>query len=338
MESTLIHMDVWRQISFANRSNTMKQMKKLSALAAGSMTIALLLGTSLVQAEATVCLEDNTATEIKDLLVIYDNNTGSDTFDVTFRYETGFSVYGQNLDDFPFELTDGRKEEKAGATMIAINEALDPTSASSAGVSSQDSYYIGIEEEQEGDAGLIAYIGGEYIASIWEPCKTDCLLSAGIVGADVLRTWVELSTPDGAACDDGPPPGPSFSIIPAITASWKDIDRDGEGYNIEIIGTPGNYTLLVYFFTYDAAGKQMWLVGTGPVVGDTAVVPVQVTSGPVFGDLYDPTDVLRKDWGTLTFIFTSCNLGTMTYNSTMGFGMGTANISRLTSVAGLSCP
>ena len=301
--------------------------------------LALILTASWQPAQAEeVCLDGNTATEIKDLLVIYDN--GSETFDVTFRYETGFSVYGQNLDDFPFELTDGRKEEKAGATMIAINEALDPTSASSTGVSSEDKYYIGVEEEQEGAAGLIAYIGGEYIASIWEGCKTDCLLSAGIVGADVLRTWVELSAPDGADCDDGggPPPGPSFSIIPAITASWKDLARDGEGYNIEIIGTAGNYTLLVYFFTYDAAGKQMWLVGTGPVVGDTAVVPVQVTSGPVFGAGYDPDDVVRENWGTLTFKFTTCNAGTMTYDSTMGFGMGTANISRLTSVAGLSCP
>jgi len=81
----------------------------------------------------------------------------------------------------------------------------------------------------------------------------------------------------------------------------------------------------------------MWLVGSGPANGDTAVVPVQVTSGAVYGDDFDPTDVLKEDWGTLTFKFTSKDTGTVERASTMGFGTTTVDIIRLTSVTGLSC-
>jgi len=49
----------------------MKQMKKLSTLAASSMVIALLLGTSLAQAEE-VCLDRDTVIGIKDLVVVTD--------------------------------------------------------------------------------------------------------------------------------------------------------------------------------------------------------------------------------------------------------------------------
>lgn len=82
----------------------------------------------------------------------------------------------------------------------------------------------------------------------------------------------------------------------------------------------------------------MYLVGSGPVDGDTAVVPVVVTSGPVYGDAFDKDDVVRETWGTLTFTFTSCNEGSVVRASTTGFGTTTESFIRLTSVTGLTCP
>ena len=90
-------------------------------------------------------------------------------------------------------------------------------------------------------------------------------------------------------------------------------------------------------YTYDANGNQMWLLGVGSANGGTAVVPMQVTSGAVFGPGFDPDDVIREDWGTITFTFSSCNAGTAEYVSN-DFGSGTFDIERLTSVAGLKCP
>ena len=96
--------------------------------------------------------------------------------------------------------------------------------------------------------------------------------------------------------------------------------------------------MLAYFYTYDDAGNQMYLVGSGEVDGDTAVVPVVVTSGPSYGDDYDKDDLVRETWGTLTFTFTSKDTGTVERASTMGFGTTTEDIVRLTSATGLECP
>jgi len=43
-------------------------------------------------------------------------------------------------------------------------------------------------------------------------------------------------------------------------------------------------------------------------------------------------------WGTLTFTFTDCNHGTVNFDSMIGYGTGSMNLTRLTLPAGLSCP
>jgi len=318
----------------------MKQMKKLSALAAGSMVIALLLSTSLAKAEE-VCLDGDTVIGIKDLVVVTDQ-FDTINIDVDFTYKTGFEVYGSGLDNFPFD--GANAEEDVFAVMIAINESLGTNNPvpGSAGQSGQDVYFIGAEEEQEGGAGLIAAVGSENLTGqFWDPCTrtNDCIAGAAILAADERFTYADLSRAvDGASCDGGGPPPPTFTITAGITGSWYDRERDGEGYNIEIVGSSLDPQLLAYFYTYDDAGNQMWLVGQGPANGDTAVVPVQVTSGAVYGDDFDKDDVVRQDWGTLTFTFSSCTAGSVVRASTMGFGTTTENFVRLTSITGLTCP
>jgi len=158
--------------------------------------------------------------------------------------------------------------------------------------------------------------------------------------SDQRFTYAVLSYANDSSCDGAPPSEPptSFNIIPCITGSWYLEARDGEGYNIEILGSGLELSMLAYFYTYDDDGNQMWLVGSGPIDGDTAIVPVQVTSGPVYGDDYDKEDVLREDWGTLTFKFDTKDTGSVVRDSTMGFGTTTEDIDRLTYVSDLSCP
>jgi hypothetical protein len=322
----------------------MKQMKKLSAMATASMAIGLLLGTSMALAEE-VCLDGDTVIGIKDLVVVT-NQFDTINIDVDFRYATGFDVYGSGLDNFPFDMANA--EEDLFATMAAINNTLGANNPvpGSAGQPGEDVYFIGAEEESEGGAGLIAAVGSENLTGdFWDPCTqaNDCLVGAAVLDADERFTYADLSRASGSSCSNAPPdpedpPTTSYPIAPCITGSWFLPARDGEGYVIEIIGPSLEPEMLAYFYTYDDAGNQMWLIGQGAVNGDTAVLPMQVTSGPVYGDDYDPTDVLREDWGTLTFKFTSKDAGSVVRDSTMGFGTTTVDIIRLTSVTGLMCP
>jgi hypothetical protein len=324
----------------------MKQMKTFSALAAGSVTIALLLGTSLAQAEELVCTEGDTVTGIKGLEV-FTEEFDQIIIDVDFIWTTGYTIYGSNLDNLPFGPPDAEDDSAAVAT--AINQTLDaqPTIPDFAAVDGKNFYYIGVEVETESTFGATAgWLGANYIGE-WGPCEfqlTDNCVAIGsaIVPAADYFVYADLKPAvSGATCDGGPsPPESDFSITPGITGSWYLEARDGEGYNIEIVGETLAPRLLAYFYTYDAAGNQMWLVGDGPVDGDTAVVPVQVTSGALYGDAFDPTDVVRQDWGTLTFTFSSCTAGSVVRASlpAMGFGTTTVDIERLTSVISLSCP
>ena len=320
----------------------MRKMKKLSALVAVSTAIGLLLGTSMVQAEE-VCVEGDTVMGIKDLDVITESR-GAITIDVDFRYETGFQAYGSGLDNFPF--TGGNAEEDALATMISINNALGAKNPvpESAGTPSEDVYFIGVEEETEGNAGLVVAVGSENLSGDhWEQCSRathDCIAGVTAREADKRFTYADLNKAAGGKCGNEPTdqPSDSYNIVPCISGSWFQPLRDGEGYVIEIIGDSLDPEMLAYFYTYDDTGNQMWMLGQGPINGDTAVVDMQVTSGTVYGDDFNPDDVLREDWGTLTFKFTSASAGTVERASTMGFGTDTVDIIRLTFLTGLMCP
>jgi len=115
---------------------------------------------------------------------------------------------------------------------------------------------------------------------------------------------------------------------------WFGPTHDGEGLLIEIIDVGGVPFILVYWFTYDELGNQMWLVGVaefpsfGPVV-----LSMEKLEGPVFGPGFDPTDVVRSAFGTITVDFLTDDTGTMDYASPI-YGAGSYDISRITSIFG----
>ena len=292
-----------------------------------------------------VCYDGDIVTGIKGLDVFTETHEGI-TIDVDFVNVTGFDIYGSDLKNLPFG-TSVTAEEDSLATVIAINLALNGENPvpDFVEISGKQNYYIGAEGEVQLGLGLVGAVGGENVTGEnWEVCDEDsainCIGSVAVLQADQRFIYADLRRAEtGASCTPGggDPPTGSYNIVPCITGSWYLLARDGEGYNIEIWGDDLDPQVLAYFYTYDEAGNQMWLVGSGPANGDTAVVPVQVTSGPVYGAGYDPDDVLREDWGTLTFKFATKDTGTVERASTMGFGTTTVDIIRLTSVTGLSC-
>ena len=114
------------------------------------------------------------------------------------------------------------------------------------------------------------------------------------------------------------------STLPVHRGSWYNPNRDGEGFLIDMVYNGNSPTLIAYWYTYNQ-GQQMWLVGAAPHSwGVTSVqMDMYVTDGPNFGDAFNPADVNRTPWGTVTFSFPSCNSAVVSYTSQLGHGSGT---------------
>lgn len=128
-------------------------------------------------------------------------------------------------------------------------------------------------------------------------------------------------------------------ISPAISGAWYDKLNPGHGFMLEVIpGTSGD-RLNIAWNVFDQTGKQLYLVGTGTISGSTASVPVIITSGGRFPPPFTSSEVARRSAGTLTFNFTNCNQGSVTYAlSEPGLpNTGTVPLDRLTSISGQTC-
>ncbi len=120
----------------------------------------------------------------------------------------------------------------------------------------------------------------------------------------------------------------------SFSGTWYDLERDGEGILMEISSDErGNPIAVISWYSYqlDDSGNQLWLIGSGPIVGDTAFVEVFVTSGGQFGAGFDPADVILKHWGQVQLKFVDCGFVILSYTAVdQAFGMGQMDLSRLT--------
>ena len=121
-----------------------------------------------------------------------------------------------------------------------------------------------------------------------------------------------------------------------LSGSWYDPTHNGEGFNLEVL-TDGR--AVVYWFSFDPKGKRRWFFGLGNSQdGKLVFDDMMTTSGGRFGPDFDPESVEFKHWGSLEMDL-DCNSGTVSYNSTEeGFGSGSLNVVRLTSIDLLNCP
>ena len=121
-----------------------------------------------------------------------------------------------------------------------------------------------------------------------------------------------------------------------LSGSWFDPSHDGEGYIVEVLV---DSRVVVFWFSYDPEGKRRWFFSTGEIRDSKLVFDEMLTSsGGIFGPDFDPDLVEFKPWGSLELDL-NCTGGTATYNSSEeGFGSGTLNVTRLTSIDQLNCP
>lgn len=141
----------------------------------------------------------------------------------------------------------------------------------------------------------------------------------------------------GAGCQsiNGVPGEPVMSYA-GQSGSWYNTTRSGEGFDLQWLA---NGAALVTWYTYDANGNQVWLLGVGSQQGNAIVFDqMAITNGPKFGAAYNKADLQQDDWGSLTLTL-DCNGGTAHYASKQAaFGSGDLTLTRLTHLRQPACP
>jgi len=124
-------------------------------------------------------------------------------------------------------------------------------------------------------------------------------------------------------------------ITSGFTGAWYDPEQSGHGIFIEVL--PGNQ-MLAWWFTFNPDGtQQAWFGNVGAINGDTATIGALQAEGGRWIPNFDPGNVTQQPWGTLTFQFTDCNHGEVTFASSGPYGNGHMDLTRITQPAGLEC-
>ncbi|MDX1571176.1 MAG: hypothetical protein R3200_11870 [Xanthomonadales bacterium] len=109
--------------------------------------------------------------------------------------------------------------------------------------------------------------------------------------------------------------GSAFAINQGISGAWLNPQTPGQGFLIDV--EPEGQFIFIAWFTYEAldskvgAPEHRWLTAQGNYAGDTAEIPISVTSGGAF-DSNQATETVES--GMLTISFQDCTRGTVSYS------------------------
>jgi hypothetical protein len=114
-------------------------------------------------------------------------------------------------------------------------------------------------------------------------------------------------------------PGQRLAYVglnPGLSGTWwGGLERDGEGFLMEFAYIGDTLIFFGSFYTFDPSGNQAWLtfqpVGGVPATGTSMDVDVYITTGPVWGDDFNPADKNTQPFGTGNFTFDSCTAGSL---------------------------
>ena len=163
---------------------------------------------------------------------------------------------------------------------------------------------------------------------IWDGCDSARMRHnvGGPNGRQILQRLTSLTPCQEQSAAKG---------VAGLSGSWYNLQHDGEGLVVQILS---ENQALVYWFTYDDLGNQAWIFGAGQVQeGQIIIDNAQTSSGGRFGPDFDPATVQFSDWGRFELNL-DCSSGSVDYESNLpAFGSGHLDLTRLTSLAGLSC-
>jgi hypothetical protein len=133
---------------------------------------------------------------------------------------------------------------------------------------------------------------------------------------------------------DGPPS--TVTIGAGFSGNWFDPAQDGHGLQLEVL--VGN-VVTVFWYTFDASGRQAWFGGVGLAQGNRVELDVTQPLGGRFPPNFDPSAIQRVAWGHLVLTFDDCNNGRVDYTTGLpDFSSGTMRLVRVTQLAGTTCP
>jgi len=218
------------------------------------------------------------------------------------------------------------EDGKPGAYFSDINPAMNPvlyTIVDSADATAGETFYDSNCNDCHGDpatdhdglndghpdGGLLAYLAKDGKFSEFSH-KTrwgipNSIMNRSTIGsptsqniADVMLYLQELG-------------GTGFVINSGLSGTWwGGATRAGEGFLIDVAKSgDGDAIIVVSFYTYDSLGNQVWLIGSGLINGNTAVIDLAIPSGAMWGAVFNPDDNTETPWGTGTFTFTTCGSG-----------------------------
>ncbi len=127
----------------------------------------------------------------------------------------------------------------------------------------------------------------------------------------------------------------AITITSDFTGAWFQPATVGQGIQLQVLS---NGSAGAFWFTFDGNGNQVWALGTGQITGDTLVMEMRTSRGPVFGPNFDPSALQQVPFGTVTMQFDNCENGTLSWTSSdPQFGVGNMPIQRLTSSGDSRC-
>jgi len=130
----------------------------------------------------------------------------------------------------------------------------------------------------------------------------------------------------------------NVTISAGFTGHWFNPASSGHGFSVEVLP---NATMLAEWYAFAPDGGQAWIAALGPIKENSAVLQAYFPVGPGgrFPPHFDPAQLSSQYWGTITFVFSDCNSGQVSWQPVVdGYGSGFMPITRLTMPAGLSCP
>ena len=146
--------------------------------------------------------------------------------------------------------------------------------------------------------------------------------SMGMVGSITVNAAAVTGTP----------------ISQTTSGSWYDPQQSGHGFLLQV--APGN-VFLAYWFVYTPDGTaQSWVLATGNYdpTSNTVTLEAFQPTGTAFPPNFNAANITQTDWGSVTFTFTDCTNGTMSWASKLpAYGSGTIPITKLAEVNGLHC-
>jgi hypothetical protein len=122
----------------------------------------------------------------------------------------------------------------------------------------------------------------------------------------------------------------AVTITRGFAGLWHDTNAK-RGFSAEVVDTAQGKQLVAYWITTDAAGKPMWVIGQGPIVGNRAVLAAVVGNSA-------RASSGTQSWGQMTVSFSDCAHGTVQFAPTDPRQQrGQTTIARPSPDAGKSC-